>query len=123
MDKAHWRGGYLMSESLWKSDEVEEAQPERPVAEPKAESGSLALSGDDFSALEERILRAVDVVKRERQARAAAEERATAAEAQLREQAPLAEHLQKEVSALHAERDDVRERVERLLSQLDALEL
>jgi hypothetical protein len=112
-----------MSESLWKSDEVEEAQPERPVAEPKAESGALALSGDDFSALEERILRAVDVVKRERQARAAAEERANAAETALREQAPLAEHLQKEVSALHAERDHVRERVERLLSQLDALEL
>jgi hypothetical protein len=112
-----------MSESLWKSDEVEETQQERPAAEPVAESGALALSGDDFSALEERILRAVDVVKRERQARAAAEERATAAESQLREQAPLAEHLQKEVSALHAERDDVRERVERLLSQLDALEL
>jgi predicted nucleic acid-binding Zn-ribbon protein len=123
MDKAHWRGGFSMSESLWKSDEVEEAQPEQPVAEPKAESGALALSGDDFSALEERILRAVDVVKQERQARAAAEERATAAEAKLREQAPLAENLQKEVSALHAERDDVRERVERLLSQLDALEL
>jgi hypothetical protein len=123
MDKAHWRGGFSMSESLWKSDEVEEAQQERPAAVPVEESGALALSGDDFSALEERILRAVDVVKQERQARAAAEERATAAEAQLREQAPLAEHLQKEVSALHAERDDVRERVERLLSQLDALEL
>jgi FtsZ-binding cell division protein ZapB len=116
-----------MTDSLWKSEDVEEAQPERPAAEPiaeaKAESGSLALSGDDFSALEERILRAVDVVKRERLARAAAEERASAAEAELREQTPLAENLQKEVSALHAERDHVRERVERLLAQLDALEL
>jgi hypothetical protein len=72
-----------MSESLWKSDEVEEAQPEQPEQPGKAESGALALSGDDFSALEERILRAVDVVKQERQARAAAEERATAAEANL----------------------------------------
>ena len=125
-----------MSESLWKSEVVEEAQPEKPVveqeAEPEAESRGAALSMEDFSALEERILRAVNLVKRERQARVilgdserqiAAEERASTAEAQLREQAPLAESLQREVSALRAERDQVRQRVERLLAQLDALEL
>jgi|ERR1035437_4574278 hypothetical protein len=116
-----------MSQSFWESEVGEGAQPEQPaaepVAEPVAESGALALSGDDFSALEERILRAVDLVKRERLARAAAEERAHLAEAQLREQAPLAEQLQKEVDTLRAERDHVRQRVERLLSQLDALEL
>ena len=116
-----------MSESLWKSEVVEEAQPEKPVveqeAEPEAESRGAALSMEDFSALEERILRAVNLVKWERQARSTAEERASTAEAQLREQAPLAESLQREVSALRAERDQVRQRVERLLSQLDALEL
>jgi hypothetical protein len=115
-----------MSESLWKTEVMEEEQPECPaekaVEEPEA-AGALALSTDEFSALEERVLRAVSLVKQERQARVAAEERATAAEAQLHEQAPLAENLQKEVSALHAERDDVRKRVERLLAQLDALEL
>jgi hypothetical protein len=124
-------GGFSMSESLWKSEVVEETEPERaaekpveqPAEEPAAESGALALSADEFSALEERVLRAVNLVKRERQARAEAEERAAAAEAKLREQAPLAENLQKEVSALYAERDDVRKRVERLLAQLDALEL
>jgi hypothetical protein len=78
---------------------------------------------EDFSALEERILRAVNLVKWERQARSTAEERASAAEAQLREQAPLTEGLQREVSALRGERDQVRQRVERLLAQLDALEL
>jgi hypothetical protein len=112
-----------MSQSFWESEVGEGAQPEQPAAEPVAESGALALSGDDFSALEERILCAVDLVKRERLARAAAEERAHLAEAQLREQAPLAEQLQKEVDTLRAERDHVRQRVERLLSQLDALEL
>ena len=116
-----------MSESLWQSDVAEEAQREEPVtervAEPAAESSALTLSSDDFSALEERILRAVELVKKERQVRAAAEKRADAAEAQLREATPLAETLQKEVSALRAERDQVRQRVERLLSQLDALEL
>ncbi len=116
-----------MSESLWQSDVVEEAQPEEPAAnraaEPAAESNAVTLSADDFSALEERILRAVERVKQERQARAAAEERAGAAEAKLREQAQLTEELQKEASALRAEREAVRQRVERLLSKLDALEL
>jgi hypothetical protein len=116
-----------MSESLWKSEDVEEAQPEERAAEPEvepcAESSNLTLSVDEFSALEERIQRTVNLVKQERQARAAAEERADAVEAQLREQAPLAERLEKEVSALRGEREAVRQRVERLLAQLDALEL
>jgi hypothetical protein len=129
-----------MSESFWESEEVEseeveEARPEESSAEPAsdlapdlasdlaAEPAAVALSADDFTALEERVLRAVDLVKRERLARTAAEQRANAAEAQLREAAPMAERLEKEVSALHTERDHVRQRVERLLSQLDALEL
>ena len=101
------------------------------------ETVALAVSVDDFSALEERVRRAVDVVKRERQARAAvearvaelethateAEARAAQAEAQLQGQAPLIERLESEMSALRAERDQVRQRVERLLAQLDALEL
>jgi chromosome segregation ATPase len=106
---------------------------------------------DDFAALEDRIRRAVELVKSERQARAAAEERAVTAEAQVRMQEPLMDQLHNEINALraerdslhaerdgmraerdnlhaerdglHAERDQVRQRVERLLSQLDALEL
>ena len=83
----------------------------------------LSLSASDFSALEERILRAVEVVRKERQARAAAEERAARAEGHLNEKLPQMEQLEKELSALRAERDHVRERVERLLGQLDALEI
>jgi chromosome segregation ATPase len=124
-----------MSDSLWKSEAVEEAQPEERAeeraeeyvaeapAEPRAESSALTLSVDEFSALEERVQRTVNLVKQERQARAAAEERAAQLEDKLREQAPLAERLQAEVSALRGERDHVRQRVERLLAQLDALEL
>ena len=121
-----------MTESLWKSEVLEEAGPERaaeehvaekPAEKPEAEPADAALSLEDFSALEERILRAVNLVKWERQARSTAEERASAAEAQLREQAPLAESLQREVSTLRGERDQIRQRVERLLAQLDALEL
>ncbi len=103
----------------------------------REEPVALAVSVDDFSALEERVRRAVDVVKRERQARTAVEARlseletrviesevrATQAEAQLQVQSPLVERLESEMSAMRVERDQVRERVERLLKQLDALEL
>jgi uncharacterized coiled-coil DUF342 family protein len=65
----------------------------------------------------------VELVKSERQARAVAEERAVSAEANVRLQSPLMDQLQNEINALRAERDQVRQRVERLLAQLDALEL
>ena len=84
---------------------------------------SLTVSADDFSALEDRIVRAVEMVKRERQGRAAAEERAKQAESQLGEVTPRIESLEKELATLKSERDHVRQRVERLLSQLDALQL
>jgi hypothetical protein len=134
-----------MSQFSFESGVDEELQPRQPEPyqqaydepEPVAAPQTLSLSVDEFSALEERVLRAVDLVKRERVARAAAEakaahfetqsaqaeERAAHFEIQLREQGPQLEEQQKELSALRAERDHVRVRVERLLSQLDTLEL
>jgi hypothetical protein len=112
-----------MSQSFWENENVEETQAGQQLLQDVGEPRTLALSVNDFSALEERVLRAVELVKRERLARTAAEERATHAEAQLREHAPLLEQLQKEVNALRTERDYVRQRVERLLGQLDALEV
>lgn len=136
-----------MSETFWKTDGLEEALPEERdaekvaeavaeapaeavaepaaelAAEPTAEVAAVTLSVDEFSALEERVVRTVNLVKWERQARATAEERATKAELELREQTPLAENLQKEIVTLREERTHVRQRVERILSQLDALEL
>jgi chromosome segregation ATPase len=87
------------------------------------DQGVVALSSSEFAALEERILRTVEVVRKERQSRAAAEERATQAEAQVRELTPQVAQLEQELNRLRAERDHVRGRVERLLGQLDALEL
>ncbi len=87
------------------------------------EPAALAFSADEFAAIEERVLRAVEVLKRERQARAAAEERAAQAESQLHEHGAQHERLEREVKQLRAERDHVRERVDKLLKQLDALEL
>lgn len=108
-----------MSELPWAPEAVEEDQTSHQAGEPN----TLALSVDDFSSLEERILRAVNLVKRERMARAAAEERAAQTEARLSEQSSGTEQLQKEVASLRAERDHIRQRVEKLLTQLDALEL
>jgi hypothetical protein len=113
---------FLMSQFSLKPDAPDEAQPEQQQHE-AAEPGALALSADDFSSLEERILRAVNLVKRERQIRTEAEERAAQAEARLREQLHLTENAQKELDALRAERDQVRQRVERLVAQLETLEL
>jgi len=110
-----------MAESFFESETVV-ASAETPQAA-AAEPAALAVSVDEFAALEERIQRAVELVKRERQARAAAEERAGNAEALLRAQSPVIEQLQSEVHALRGERDQVRQRVERLLAQLDTLEL
>jgi septal ring factor EnvC (AmiA/AmiB activator) len=93
-----------------------------PQGEPE-ESGALAVSFDDFSALEERVRRTVEVVKQVRQARADAEARAAKAEEQLHEQLPRVAQLESELNLLRNERDQVRERVERLLKQLDTLEM
>jgi hypothetical protein len=103
------------------STPTQQPQHAEPPA-PSAESLS-GLTIDDFAALEERILRAVNLVRHERQARQAAEERLLVLESQVLAQSPVLEKLQQEVEALRVEREQVRHRVERLLSQIDALEL
>jgi chromosome segregation ATPase len=95
--------------------------PEQEIGE--AVEPEQPLTVDDFAALEERVVRAVSLVRRERQARAQAEEKGAALQAELLQQLPLVEKLQQEVNALRAEREQVRQRVERLLRQLDVLEL
>lgn len=112
-----------MSQTFFEPEIAEERKGAPNPIQSSLEPAALTLSSDDFSALEERVVRAVELLKRERQARAAAEERAAKAELLLAEQSPAAEQLKQEVRSLRAERDQVRQRVERLLAQLDALEL
>ena len=105
--------------------QLQEAELERfdPQTSKTEDPIALTVSADDFSALEDRIIRAVEMVKRERQGRIAAEERAQQAETELRETTPRIESLERELVTLKNERDHVRQRVERLLGQLDALQL
>ena len=122
-----------MFEDLTDSNDL----PDEPVVE-SAEAGreehggdsrvipGTVLTVDDFAELEERIVRTVELVQRERKARVAAQQRVGELEGQVRElqaQSESLEHLQEEIASLRGEREQVRQRVERLLSQLDALEL
>ena len=81
----------------------------------------LIVNANDFSALEERIVRTVDMAKWERQGRIVAEERTLQAEAALNEHAQRINALERELHALNSERDHAHLRVERLFTQLDSL--
>ena len=76
-------------------------------------SNSAPITADEFQALEQKVLRAVEIVKREREARAAAEAEVAALRAQLEaEQASQAEALsaaQAQLSTLNQERANARD--------------
>jgi chromosome segregation ATPase len=117
-----------MSEFSFETDQ--QHQPPSHEPEQASASSNVSLSAHDFAALEERIVRAVELVRRERQLRSEAEARAASAETRVehadterREQMAATDEMRQELAALRAERSEVRGRVERLLSQLDALEL
>lgn len=112
-----------MPQTFWESEVEEKSEPANLSTTPVDQPEALALSADDFSALEERVVRAVELVKRERQARLAAEDRAAKAEEQLAGQSPAVAQMKDEIRSLRRERDQVRQRIERLLTQLDSLEL
>jgi uncharacterized protein involved in exopolysaccharide biosynthesis len=86
---------------------------------------TATITVDEFQALEQKVLRAVEIVKREREARAAAEAEVAALRAQLEAQAATqGEALTaalSELTALTKERDAVRTRVEKMLQQMDEL--
>jgi chromosome segregation ATPase len=76
------------------------------------------LSFDEFQALEQKVLRAVEVVKRERAARAQAEAEIASLRTQLEAQTALSEE---QMNAVNKERETVRQRVEGMLRQMDDL--
>jgi chromosome segregation ATPase len=96
------------------------------VAMDLTEQGAETLAVADFQALEERVLRAVELLKAEREAHAAAtakvedlERHNTELERQLAGRAEQSTRLESEIAQLQQERDHVRGRVERLLKHLD----
>ena len=81
----------------------------------------LNVTADDFNALEQRVLRTVELLKKEREARATAEQNATTLQQLLDEQSAQLTKVQEQVKAFEQERETVRQRVERLLNQLDEI--
>jgi uncharacterized protein involved in exopolysaccharide biosynthesis len=89
---------------------------------------AAAVSVDEFQALEQKVLQTVGLIKKEREARAAAEAERNAAQAEL---AALREHMEsqasssssavKELESLQREREIVRQRVETMLAQMDEM--
>jgi chromosome segregation ATPase len=91
-----------------------------------SDQGADTLAVADFQALEERVLRAVELLKAEREAHAAAtakveelERHSAELERQLSTRADQSTRLESEIGQLQQERDNVRGRVERLLKHLD----
>jgi len=82
---------------------------------------TATISVDEFQALEQKVLRAVEIVKKEREARAKAEAEVTALREQLEFQTLVATEAQTAVTTLTKDRDAVRLRVEKMLQQMDDL--
>jgi uncharacterized protein involved in exopolysaccharide biosynthesis len=87
-------------------------------------AGTGTITADEFLALEQKVLRAVTLIREERDARAAVEAELATAKAEISDlQAKLAAagSAQSEVENLVRERDVVRQRVEKMLAQMDEL--
>jgi len=82
---------------------------------------SSGISADEFQALEQKVLRAVEIVKREREARAAAEAKVASLREQLAIYQSNTRAVEAELNTLNKERDQVRLRVEKMLQQMDEL--
>ncbi len=85
------------------------------------QEAELPIEADDFSALEERVRRTVELVKHERKARAEAEKNAARLQSLLDAQSGLLEQAKDQLKTLEREREQVRQRVERLLNQIDEI--
>ena len=85
------------------------------------DNNAANISADEFQALEQKVLRAVEVVRREREARAAAEAEANSLREQLHALTEASNQAQSQISTLNQERETVKSRVEKMLQQMDEL--
>ena len=85
------------------------------------ETAASTITQDEFQALEQKVLRAVEIVRREREARAAAEAEAAALREQLDALTSASNAAQNQITTLNQEREAVRLRVEKMMQQIDEL--
>jgi chromosome segregation ATPase len=82
---------------------------------------TATISVDEFQALEQKVHRAVEIIRQERDARSKAEAEITSLREQLEFQALVAQEAQAAVNTLNKDRESVRHRVEKMLQQMDEL--
>jgi len=85
------------------------------------EEFALQDSTDDFQALEEKIYRTIEQLKAAKEARAAAERTIERLRQQVSERDEQIQSMRTDVVSLRKEREEVRNRVEKMLKQIDAL--
>jgi hypothetical protein len=82
---------------------------------------TATISVDEFQALEQKVMRAVEIVKQERETRAKLEAEIANLKEQLEFQTLVAGEAQAAVNTLSKDRESVKHRVEKMLQQMDEL--
>ncbi len=85
---------------------------------------TATISVDEFQALEQKVLQTVDLIRREREMRMAAEAQIATLREQLasvEESQMEIENLKRDTNSLLREREVVRQRVERMLASLEEI--
>lgn len=86
--------------------------------EPETEARAI---NEDFPALEEKIYKAIELLRSAREGKAAAERDAQRLRDQLEQREEELDVLRGEMVSLRKEREEVRARVEKMLKQMDTL--
>ena len=94
--------------------------PVKAVRDLENETEKLVAS-EDFPALEQKIYKAIELLKSAREAKAAAERDAGRLREQLEQREEELEMLRAAVVSLRKEREEVRSRVEKMLKQVDLI--
>jgi len=85
------------------------------------EEVSAQVPAEDFQALEEKVYRTIELYKAAKEARATAERDSKRLREQLEEREEENETMRRELVQLRKDREDIRARVEKMLSQMDSL--
>ena len=85
------------------------------------EEVSAEVPAEDFQALEEKVYRTIELYKAAKEARATTERDLQRLREQLEEREEENESMRRELVQLHKDREDIRTRVEKMLSQMDTL--
>jgi predicted nucleic acid-binding Zn-ribbon protein len=86
------------------------------------EEVSAQVPAEDFQALEEKVYRTIELYKAAKEARVVAERDAKRVREQLEEREEQNETLRRELVQLRRDREEIRGRVEKMLSQMEGLE-